>query len=365
MVEEASDFCADFLSNIDPVGIPKSRHDGRRSGKGTSGQDVIRIAVTEWEQAHLYVLHNTDEVEPFVDEHKDALRQLYGDRNENLITKEHNRHFASWFKQRINDELEKNPDLVSEKLIWLSKGPSLNVLSYNGYAINGYTFYTQDQDTRSTMQNSGVTLVADSWHRSSAKDVHPVYAPMSYFGVIEHIWELDYSMMRVPVFKCKWVNNNSGLRTDEFGFVQVDLSKVWYKDDPFILASQAEQVFFIPDPAKKNWSIVLPSNKNCQQVDIESHDYLNIVEEDPSFELLGLEAIGIDEDEDEYGDDEEPLYLRRDHEEGTWVKLSLPSTTRLKRYTTINSTRIMKKKICFQTKKRKRCRLLDLFTCMF
>ncbi len=72
-------------------------------------------------------------------------------------------------------------------------------------------------------------------------------------------------MLRVPVFRCKWVNNNSGLWADELGIVQVDLSKVWYKDDPFILASQAEQVFFIPDPAKKNWSIVLPSNKNHQE----------------------------------------------------------------------------------------------------
>ena len=37
MVKIASDFCADFLSNVDLVGIPKSRHDRQRSGKGTSG----------------------------------------------------------------------------------------------------------------------------------------------------------------------------------------------------------------------------------------------------------------------------------------------------------------------------------------
>ena len=46
--------------------------------------------MTEWEQAHLYVLHNTDEVEPYIEEHKDALRLVHGERNENLITKEHN-----------------------------------------------------------------------------------------------------------------------------------------------------------------------------------------------------------------------------------------------------------------------------------
>ena len=81
--------------------------------------------------------------------------------------------------------MERNPDLVSKNLRWLSNGLSLNVLSYNGYTINGYTFYIQEHDTRSTMQNNGVTLVADSWHRSSAKDIYPIYITMSYFSVIE------------------------------------------------------------------------------------------------------------------------------------------------------------------------------------
>ena len=75
----------------------------------------------------------------------------------------------------------------------------------------------------------------------------------------------------------------------------------------------AEQVFFVSDPAKKNWSIVLPSNKNHQeQVDAESNEYLNMPKDD-LYDMLWSKYIDIDEDENE----DEPLYMRHDHEEGT------------------------------------------------
>ena len=56
------------------------------------------------------------------------------------------------------------------------------------------------------MQNSGVTLKAKSMHFASLKDNNPIVATLSYFGVIEEIWEVDYVKFRVLVFKCKWVD---------------------------------------------------------------------------------------------------------------------------------------------------------------
>ena len=56
------------------------------------------------------------------------------------------------------------------------------------------------------------------------------------FGVIEEIWELDYIQFRVPVFKCKWVNETTGVHRDHLGFTLVDLNKVGYKEEPFIMA---------------------------------------------------------------------------------------------------------------------------------
>ena len=110
------------------------------------------------------------------------------------------------------------------------------------YDINNYSFNTKSQDDKSLMQNSGMTIDADSDHFCSASDNNPIRASMPYFGVIEQIWELDYIEFRVPMFKCKWVNANTGVRQDELGFTLVDLNKVAYMDEPFIMAQQARQV---------------------------------------------------------------------------------------------------------------------------
>ncbi|KAK7308485.1 hypothetical protein VNO77_42092 [Canavalia gladiata] len=274
IVEEAVEFCTEYLSNVDSIGLPKSRHQRRTEGEGIMGNDIVTISRTEWEQAHLYVLHNTNEVEPFIERHKNILRTI-------------------------------NPSSISENLRWLASGPSVHVISYSGYLINGYTFYTKEQDSQSTMQNSGVTLVAQSLHVSSSKDQNPIYANMSYFGVIQQIWELDYMKFRVPMFGCKWVDNNNGVRIDESGFLQVDFNKEGYKNDPFILASQAQQVFYVTDPIDKKWSIVLVSNKIY-----ENHDHYH-----KEIDIEDCPFLGISQLLENGPKTDDNLYMRYDHDD--------------------------------------------------
>ena len=97
------------------------------------------------------------------------------------------------------------------------------------------------------MQNSGVTVDGESAHFSSVSNNNLINTSMSYYGVIEDIWELDYGQVRVPVFSCRWVNVNTGVRKDKIGFTLVDLKKGGYNDDPFIMAVQARQVFYVQD----------------------------------------------------------------------------------------------------------------------
>ena len=76
----------------------------------------------------------------------------------------------------------------------------MTVLTYEGYDINGNTFYTIAQDQKSTNQNSGVRFDAAA---ERGKD--------TYYGYIMDIWELDYGHdFKVPLFKCKWVNLSGG-----------------------------------------------------------------------------------------------------------------------------------------------------------
>jgi len=75
---------------------------------------------------------------------------------------------------------------------------------------------------------------------------------MPYYGVIVEIWEVNYTNFIVPVFKCKWVDNKTGVKVDESWMTLVDFRKIGYHDKPLIMAHQASQVFYIQDPMSKH-----------------------------------------------------------------------------------------------------------------
>jgi len=149
--------------------------------------------------------------------------------SKNWVLKKHNKTFLDWFKDTIFVD-----EIAFETLRKLADGPKRNVLTWQGYDINKYSFYTKAQDEKSTMQNSGVTLMAESQHFASVHDENPYVAFIPYFGFIEEIWELNYVKVTVCV-----------LRTNDVGFTLVDLKKLTYQNDPFIMAEQAKQVFYV------------------------------------------------------------------------------------------------------------------------
>jgi hypothetical protein len=73
------------------------------------------------------------------------------------------------------------------------------------------------------MQNNGVMVEVESMYFSSAKDNYYVLISITYFGFIEEIMEIDYVSFKVPLFKCKWIDNNTRIEIDELGSIQVDL----------------------------------------------------------------------------------------------------------------------------------------------
>ena len=99
----------------------------------------------------------------------------------------------------------RDDNTVCDELYLLSRGPSLTVLTYKGYEINGNTFYMIAQDQRSTNQNSGVCFDATT---NTGKE--------TYYGYIEDIWELNYGGgLKVPLFRRKWVNMTRGGVTED------------------------------------------------------------------------------------------------------------------------------------------------------
>ena len=138
-----------------------------------------------------------------------------------------------------------NDTTVGDQLYLLAASPSSTVLNFQGYEINGNTFYTIAQDKKSTNQNSGVRF--DATNDDGQKD--------TYYGRIEEIWELDYGpTFKVPLFRCSWVNmNGEGIKVDPmYGMTTVDLKSLGcYKNEPFVLANDVAQVFYVKDMSSR------------------------------------------------------------------------------------------------------------------
>ena len=136
---------------------------------------------------------------------------------------------------------ENVPDWIKE----LSRGPNLVARRYSGYLTNGYRFHTRQRDARRKTQNSGVTLVALTTSFASSKDKNPVDANLTYYGRIIDIIELDYyGHFKVVLFRCDWYDAGE----DIYGLTYVHFNKKCYQEEPFILASQAHQCFYVQDP---------------------------------------------------------------------------------------------------------------------
>ena len=72
--EEVIEFCVDFIPDLDSIGVPKSRHEGRLSEKGTLGRKTyIGMEDDYFNKAHYTVLQNSSLVDPYIETHKDLL----------------------------------------------------------------------------------------------------------------------------------------------------------------------------------------------------------------------------------------------------------------------------------------------------
>ena len=233
--EEAVEFCTYYL-DLNRMGVPVSRHEGRLGGRGMIGEQSVRIDdLASFNQAHFTVLQQASVVSPYIEMHKRELQGKYRGRSEAWLTKQHKEEFGSWLRLKLA-----GVDTGNAQLDLLAIGPSSTVLKFQGYEINAYTFYTRKQDEKSTNQNSGVRMCI----------VNSNGEKNNYYGVIEEIWELEYGPIVVPLFRCEWVAGG-GVTKDWYGMTIVDFKKIGYKDEPFVLAKDVTQVFYVKDMSSK------------------------------------------------------------------------------------------------------------------
>ncbi|XP_060966293.1 uncharacterized protein LOC133034854 [Cannabis sativa] len=230
----------------------------------------------EWlEIAHRYVLLNTSIVEPFLEMHKDELRktnQIYA-RNSGLLWKRHVETFPKWLKEKVPIDKGEENDLLK----WLAYGPRKQAISCTGFIINGQRFNVEDD--KKTTQNSGVSIDATTMCRSSAKDQSQVADVVSYYGVLKEIILLDYHTFQIPLFRCLWANVPNGIRIEDgLTLVNLEESQSQFVKDPFILASQAKQVFYSRE-RDSSWHVVMMARpRGFYELEYyDRHEYMPII----------------------------------------------------------------------------------------
>ena len=108
------------------------------SCKGSRGLHVITPSVEDLQQAHLYVLNNSNEVLPYILHHEGLMKESNPKMSKNRDLKEHNKTFLYWFKDTIFVDYN-----ASKTLIKLANGPKRDVITWKRYDINKYSFYTK------------------------------------------------------------------------------------------------------------------------------------------------------------------------------------------------------------------------------
>ncbi|XP_048432383.1 uncharacterized protein LOC125473516 [Pyrus x bretschneideri] len=220
----------------------------------------VELDLNVLDQCHRYILNNCDEVSPFRRQHEEFLKTKH--RRERLTMRQikelSKKEFPEWFKQHMNSRYDANDTLISQDLHWLANYPSRVVSRYKSHIVHGFRFRIKSVDDKHKNQNCGVFVPAN---------VPGAIGQVNCYGRVVDMFEVKYCGpteagdrgRAVMLFKCEWVNSESprGMKTDQYGFTMVNFNQLGFKEDPFILASQALQAFYVEDTIEKDWHVVV------------------------------------------------------------------------------------------------------------
>ncbi|XP_060969773.1 uncharacterized protein LOC133036997 [Cannabis sativa] len=193
----------DIVQNMPTRQFSVFKHVGRPIGMRT----VDTLPMQSKRKAEWYILNNCTEVEPYINEHKELL-QARGVGNIETVQET---EFPEWFKTQINELRLTNQGAVSDELYAIANPANTAIYFYPGCIVNGIKFLVKERDDNRKTQNSGVM----------------------------------------------WFDTN-GSRMDSDGVItSICVNRQWYQNEPFILASQAKLIYYIPDLKNgKDWLIV-------------------------------------------------------------------------------------------------------------
>jgi hypothetical protein len=187
-------------------------------------------------------------------------------------------NFLTWFREHVNPHLTSylsmtyimfnhltylvgshcmQADNVHMDMCHLSYG-SITIKSYSWYDIKGFHFCL-------TIFEASCPLAATTNTRVITRVIDAQGHETKYYGIIKNIIEYSFARnknLKTIFFNSDWFDHNHGTRENQFGMVEVKHADRLYGSDPFILAHQVEQVYYMLYPFEKLslWWVVYKVN---------------------------------------------------------------------------------------------------------
>ncbi|GKV27030.1 hypothetical protein SLEP1_g36237 [Rubroshorea leprosula] len=190
-------------------------------------------------QLNFYVLLNCVEVAGFLDLFDEEIGQNLSPEQ---LQEKRIKEFVGWFRSVVFSGLYE----VDEHIRNLASGPTWCVKTYKGYIVNGFKFHTEECGQGKGMMNSGACV-----NITTFKGYEQVF-----YGMLQEVIELEYrgggQHNTIVLFKCDWYDIRRGVRVHpKHHLVDIDPNSIVKTNEPFVLASQAQQVCYTLYPSKQ------------------------------------------------------------------------------------------------------------------
>lgn len=172
--------------------------------------------------------------------------------------------------------------------------------------MNGYKFHTQSWSEGKKTINSGVYVKGVT---EGGED--------DFYGVIKHIYELCYNENKVVLFYCEWFDPSPRwTRVNKIcDTVDIRVDKKYKVYDPFIMAHNVRQVYYVPYPPtvprKRGWSVAIKTRPRGRIETAERNEEVAYQNDEMSHvnEIIDVEQVTGWCDSQDVGDQVDPAVL--------------------------------------------------------
>jgi hypothetical protein len=146
--------------------------------------------------------------------------------------------------------------------------------------IHDFFFRTATVEANYNTQNSGVVKFDEK------------ESNMDWYGVLQKVIALDFpGEKEVILFECDWFDvpdasntnksKSKGYSKDQYGIIDIETSRRRYMDEPYVLGTQVERVFYVKSAHKPSWNSVVRMKPRTlfamsEQGDIEQQGHIDI-----------------------------------------------------------------------------------------